>query len=64
MCETDLRIRVYHALGYAALINFVFTRVVNHCVTVLGTDGLRLAQPGRKGRVAESRLGPTLKVEH
>jgi len=36
----------------AFTFNLVFTRVVNHCVTVLGIEGSR--PPGRRGESQES----------
>ena len=45
----------------AFTFNLVFTRVVNHCVTVLGIKGLA-RQDGGASRW--SRLAPILKVDY
>src|SRR5215471_17431682 len=43
-------------------LNFVFTRVVNHCVTVVGLQGAR--RPARtEGQSLLNRLRPSLNVE-
>jgi hypothetical protein len=47
----------------ALLLNFVFTRVVNHCVTVVGLQGAR-RPTGTVGQSLLNRLRPNLNVEH
>jgi hypothetical protein len=44
----------------AFTFNLVFTRVVNHCVTVLGIDGLARQDGGASHM---NRLAPILKAE-
>jgi hypothetical protein len=38
----------------AAFLNLVFTRVVNHCVTVVGLPGIAHGRAGRGGESFES----------
>jgi hypothetical protein len=47
----------------APALNFVFTRVVNHCVTVVGHQGAR-RPAGTVGQSLLNRLRPSLNVEH
>src|SRR5882724_442309 len=49
----------FHALG--PFLNLVFTRIVNHYVTVFGVT--ERARPSIWGASHESRLDPTLNVE-
>ena len=59
-----------HALARTApILNPVFTRVVNHCVIVVGLKGATPRREGRRGRVFSVREGriplqPNLHVEH
>jgi hypothetical protein len=47
----------------ALALNSVFTRVVNHCVTVVGHQGAR-RPAGTVGQSLLNRLRPNLNVEH